>query len=289
MSLFRKGARTQSKLRLGIMAPSNGGKTMTACMIASSLGRYAVIDTENGSAEKYINEENPAGGRFQFDVLNLKDHHPNKVIEAIDAAVAEGYDAVVIDGLSASWDATQRLVDEEVIRTKGNSFQVWGRVGQVYNNLMKKIVACPIHVVATMRSKTEYVLEENDRGKKVPKKVGMAPQVRQGAEYEFDVVLEMDHDHNCWTNKTRCRALDGKTWAKPGRELCAIINAWLSDGEAAPAQVPASDQPTTPTVDWKSRARALYQQLGKEKAEPLRVQFGEDFEGLCHALQGLLP
>jgi hypothetical protein len=272
MSMFRKGTRTQSKLRLGIMAPSNGGKTMTALAIASSLGRYVVIDTENGSAEKYINEENPCGGRFAFDVLCLKDHHPNEYIKAMRAAAAEGYDAVVVDGLSAAWDYTQRLVDDEVIRTKGNSFQIWGKVGQVFNGLMKEIVASPIHVIATMRSKTEYILEENDRGKKVPKKVGMAPQVRQNSEYEFDVVLEMDHDHNCWTSKTRCRALDGKSFPRPGKELCDIINRWLSDGEAA-------------VIDWKERARVAYPKIPKEQAEAIRLEAGDNFQLMAEKLE----
>ncbi len=272
MSLFRKGTRTQSKLRLGIMAPSNGGKTMTACMIASALGRYVVIDTENGSAEKYINEENPAGGRFQFDVATLKDHHPNRYIDLMRAAAEEGYDAVVVDVLSAAWDCTQRLVDDEVLRTKGNSFQIWGRVGQVYNALMKEMVASPIHVIATMRSKTEYVLEENDRGKKVPKKVGLAPQVRAGAEYEFDVVLEMDHEHNCWSNKTRCRKLDGMVFKRPGKDLCDIITGWLTDGEA-------------PTVDWKALARAAYAKVPKEQADAIRAECGEDFEAMTRKLE----
>lgn len=225
---FAKATKTQSRLRCGIMGPSNSGKTWQALTLANAIGKTAVIDTENGSASKYAD-------LFDFDVINLANHHPDEYGKLLDAAALAGYEAVVIDSLTHAWDATQRLVDDEVIRTRGNSFQIWGKVGQVYNRLMQKIIQSPIHVISTMRSKTEYVLEENDKGKKVPRKVGLAPQVRQGAEYEFDVVLECDHENNVWATKSRCPALNGKTWIKPKREIADVLKAWLSDGAPAPA------------------------------------------------------
>jgi hypothetical protein len=230
---FAKATKRQAKLRMGLMGPSNSGKTWMALTTANAIGKTAVIDTESGSASKYAD-------KFQFDTLSLTDHHPDKYIAAIEAAEQAGYDVVVIDSLTHAWDATKALVDAEVIRTKGNSFQIWGKMGQHYNSLMKRIVASKIHVIATMRSKTEYVIEENDRGKKVPRKIGTAPQVREGAEYEFDVVLELDHEHHVWTVKSRCSDLDGKTWTKPGREIADSLMGWLSDG----APVPIADPPT---------------------------------------------
>ena len=217
---FKRATKTQSKLRLGLLGPSNSGKTWMALTMGAQLGRVAVIDTENGSASKYA-------GDFEFDTLNLHDHHPDTYIAAIQDAEESGYDVVVIDSLTHAWVATKELVDAEAIKTKGNSFQIWGRVGQTYNRLMTKIIQCKIHVITTMRSKTEYVVEENEKGKKVPKKIGTAPQVREGSEYEHDVVLELDHDHNVWTIKSRCRMLDGKTWVKPKNEIIDVLKAWL--------------------------------------------------------------
>lgn len=225
---FTKATKTQSRLRCGIMGPSNSGKTWQALTLANALGKTAVIDTENGSASKYAD-------LFGFDVINLTNHHPDEYAKMLDAAAEAGYDAVVIDSLTHAWDATQRLVDEEALRTRGNTFQIWGKIGQVYNRLMQKIIQSPIHVVATMRSKTEYVLEENEKGKKVPRKVGLAPQVRQGAEYEFDVVLECDHENNVWATKSRCPALNGRTWSKPKQEIATVLKAWLTDGAPMPA------------------------------------------------------
>lgn len=270
---FTKATKTQSRLRCGLMGPSNAGKTWQALTLANALGRTAVIDTENGSASKYAD-------LFSFDNINLKDHHPDRYIEMITAAESAGYDVVVIDSLTHAWDATQRLVDDEVLRTRGNSFQIWGKVGQVYNRLMARIIQSNIHVIASMRSKTEYVLEENERGKKVPRKVGLAPQVRSGAEFEFDIVLEMDHEHNVWANKSRCPQLDGKTWSKPKNEIADIIKAWLTDGAPAPVVVQA------PVVaDPAQSVRAAIAKVGKDKA----LQVASDAAGCVVAKAADIP
>lgn len=251
---FTKATKTQSRLRCGIMGPSNSGKTWQALTLANALGKTAVIDTENGSASKYAD-------LFGFDVINLTNHHPDEYGKMLDAAASAGYDAVVIDSLTHAWEATQRLVDDEVIRTRGNSFQIWGKVGQVYNRLMQRIIQSPIHVVATMRSKTEYVLEENDRGKKVPRKIGLAPQVRAGAEYEFDVVLECDHENNVWATKSRCPSLNGQTWKKPKDEIASVLKAWLSDGAPVPVQTPPTTGGSNPQIprpvnEWNDELKA---------------------------------
>ena len=39
-----------------------------------------------------------------------------------------------------------------------------------------------------MRTKQDYVLEADERGKQKPVKIGMNPIQRDGFEYEFDVV-----------------------------------------------------------------------------------------------------
>lgn len=263
---FQKATKKQCKLRCGIMGPSNSGKTWDALTLANALGKTAVLDTENGSASKYAD-------LFQFDVLNLEDHHPNRYIEMIEAAENAGYDAIVIDSLTHAWDKTQELVNEETIRTKGNSFQIWGRVGKLYNNLMAKIVKSKIHVIATMRSKTEYVLEENERGKKVPKKIGMAPQVRQGAEYEFDVVLEVDHEHNVWATKSRCNALNGHTWNKPKLEIADILKAWLTDGAPVPVENPPTVGGSSPDITKPTAAKWSEEQ--KAEAGAIRREIAD--------------
>jgi len=77
-----------------------------------------------------------------------------------------------------------------------------------------------------MRSKMDYVLQEDERGRKVTTRVGMAPIQRDGVEYEFDIVGDMTVDNRLNITKTRCPSLSGKSIIRPGRELGLEILAF---------------------------------------------------------------
>jgi hypothetical protein len=227
---FTPATKAGSKLRLAIDGPSGSGKTFTALKVATDLGkRVALIDTEHKSASKYADE-------FRFDTLQLSTFHPDTYIEAIAAAVAAGYDVLVIDSLSHAWigtDGALEMVDKATSSGSGNSFAAWKGVTPKWNGLMNALVRADVHLIATLRSKTDYVIEQDARGKNVPKKIGMAPQIRDGADYEFDVYGSMSLDHVMTITKSRCRALDGAVIEKPGAELAATLRDWLS-GDAPP-------------------------------------------------------
>jgi hypothetical protein len=227
---FTKATKKQAKLRMAIDGPSGSGKTYTALRIATALGqRVAVIDSERGSASKYADQ-------FEFDVLELDgDFAPNTYSEAIRAAGAEGYDVIIVDSLSHAWEGALEEVDKVVKRSRsGNSFNAWKDVTPMHNRLVQTILSSTAHVVVTMRVKTEWVQERDERtGKLAPKKVGMAPIQRAGVEYEFDVVGDLDLEHNLIISKTRCPKLDGGVFPRPGPEVAAVLSEWLSDGVAA--------------------------------------------------------
>lgn len=226
--MFQKATKQASRLRLGLCGTSGSGKTYTALSIATHLattGRIAVVDTEHGSAAKYSDE-------FDFDVLNLDTFEPEKFVGAIRAAQKGGYDVIILDSLSHAWMGTGGTLDqvEEAKRRSGNNngFAAWRDASKAHTELIEAIIHARIHVIATMRSKTEYVLDESG-GKKVPRKVGMAPVQRDGMEYEFDVVGDMQ-DGTLVVTKSRCPALSGKSFFHPGEALADVLNAWLGDG-----------------------------------------------------------
>lgn len=227
---FQKATKKQAKARIGIIGPSGSGKTYTALRLATAIGKkVALIDTEHGSASKYAD-------KFDFDVMELFDYHPQNYINGIKEAEAAGYDVLVIDSLSHAWAGTGGIldiVDTITVKSKsGNAFTTgWREATPIHNNLIDTILGAKLHIIATMRSKTEYVLEDDGKGGKRPRKVGMAPVQRDGMEYEFDIVGDMDQEHNFIISKTRCDLLDGKVFNKPGEDLAAIILQWLSDGE----------------------------------------------------------
>jgi hypothetical protein len=241
---FVKATKQQSKLKLAITGPSGSGKTYTALALASGLvgedGKIAVLDTEHGSASLYADSFS-----FDTDPSFCAPWHPDKFSAGIKAAAEAGYDCVIIDSLSHAWSGEGGMlaeVDNIQARQKGgSSFTAWKGAAPIQQRMIEAIVGAPIHVIATMRSKTEYILEEQVMGGRkvqVPRKIGMAPVQRDGVEYEFTLVIDMDLDHRGVVNKSRCHAVADAVILKPGRELAETLRAWLSSGEA-PAAVAA--------------------------------------------------
>lgn len=237
-NLFQRATKTQSKLRLALYGVSGSGKTYSALAIATGLGgRIAVIDTERGSASKYA-------GRFEFDVLDMQPpFSPAAYVNAIKAAEAAGYDILVIDSLTHAWSGTGgalEMVDDAAKRSgSGNSYVAWRNVTPQHNALIDAITFSRCHIIATMRSKTEYVIEKDEKGKSAPRKVGMSPVQRDGMEYEFDIVAEMNVENEMVVQKSRCEALSGKVIAKPNGQVAGTLRAWLTDGVPQREMTPA--------------------------------------------------
>jgi KaiC/GvpD/RAD55 family RecA-like ATPase len=233
---FTKATKKKAKLRFAITGPAGSGKTYSALAIASAMGgRVAVIDTEHGSASKYAD-------LFEFDVLELTTFAPANYVNAIHEAEAAGYENIVVDSLSHAWmgkGGALEMVDKATKASRsGNSYMAWGEVTPEQNKLIEAMLACRANLFATMRSKTEYVLEEqtrNGRTVSVPRKVGMAPVQRDGVEYEFDVIGDLNINNAMSITKTRCPALSGQSFDKPGADVAALLTTWLTDGAEVPA------------------------------------------------------
>lgn len=235
---FAKATKAQARLRLAIGGPAGSGKTKTALRVACALAeadgkRVAYLDTEHGSASKYADEHD-------FDTLNLDaPYHPDRYVEAIRAAQAAGYGVLVLDSLSHAWNGAGGLleiVDEIAKRQRTtNSFTAWKDATPIQHRLVNALLSADLHIIATMRSKQEYVLEKDEKtGKTAPRKVGMAPVQREGVEYEFDIFGEMDQEHTMVVTKSRCPALSDAVLHKPGEDLAATLREWLTDGEPDP-------------------------------------------------------
>lgn len=265
---FRKATKTQARLRLALIGPSGSGKTYTALRIAKGLGgRVAVIDTERGSASKYAD-------LFAFDVLELDTFSPVAFVEAIGAAEAEGYDVIVVDSLSHAWmgkGGALEQVDEAAKRSKsGNNFMAWREVTPLHNRLVDSVVRSKAHIIATMRAKTEYVLEKDERtGKTTPRKIGLAPVQRDGLEYEFDVVADLTTDLDFIVSKTRCPLLAKAVVREAGEDVAATLRAWLSDGVpegAAPAKPATTEDELADVLLKIANLLELWPVDGRDKA-----------------------
>ena len=239
---FQKAVKYGSKLRLALAGPSGSGKTYTALTLACALAgdkQVAVIDTERGSASKYARTKDGQG--FDFDVMELTNYNPKFYIEAIHEAEQGGYAVLVIDSLTHAWNSVGgvlEIVDNAAKKSQSkNTFNAWGEGTKIQNQLIDALTRSPLHIIVTMRSKTEYVIEQVN-GKNTPRKIGMAPVQRADIEYEFDVYAEMTIENTMIVQKSRCSDLSGQVVEKPGAEVAAALDAWLA-GEPAPDRVPA--------------------------------------------------
>lgn len=233
MSLFQPASKRQLRALVALEGPTGSGKTWTALEWATVLadgGRVAVVDTENGSASYYAD-------RFRFDVLSWPaPYDTNRLRDVIGQAAAAGYAVLIIDSLTHFWSGEGGILDVVNAagkRAAGNQFAGWAIGTPQLRALIDTMRHTPIHVIATMRSKMEYVQDKDDRsGRTTIRKVGMAPEMRAGIDYEFTVVGELNTEHELMVTKTRCAALDGMV-AMPGRagDAARTFAAWLSSGD----------------------------------------------------------
>ena len=229
---IRKAERAKSKLRLGLAGPSGAGKTMSALKMAKGVagpnGRVLMIDTERGSGDLYAD-------LFQYDIITLTPPYaPKYYVEAIQAAEKAGYNVIIIDSLSHAWSDEGGLLDQaDKLSNKGNSYTVWKDLTPQHRMLVNAMLNSPAHIIATVRSKQAYEMEEytDQRGnKKVkPTKMGMAPVQREGMEYEFTVFMDIDTNHSATVSKDRTNMFKDEVFVideKVGERLLA----WLGTG-----------------------------------------------------------
>ncbi|KKL93317.1 hypothetical protein LCGC14_0983860 [marine sediment metagenome] len=227
--VITKATVTQAKAKIALVGPAGAGKTYTSLTIARELGaKTLVIDTENGTSAKYA-------GEFDFDILPLTDYRLTTYIAALEYAAPKGYDTVIVDSLSHAWAGPGGALEQVDNAPGKNKFTSgWKIVTPLYNQLVEAILSFPTHLIATMRMKTQYILTTNEKGQQVPQKAGMGIVQRDGIEYEFDVIAEMNVAHDLAVTKTRCSALDEFSMNRPDGTIGQAINAWLSEGVEAP-------------------------------------------------------
>lgn len=227
--MFKKAERKKSKLRLALCGTSGSGKTRGAILIAKGMGgKIAMIDTERGSGQLYDT-------LADFDVCELSaPFSPQRYINAIKYAEKEGYTALIIDSLSHAWSGEGGVLDMQDKATKAssskNSYYAWRDVTPHHNLLVDAILQSSMHIICCMRSKASYEVSTGSNGKPSPVKIGLAPIQREGMEYEFTVVLDLDSESHLYTSsKDRTTLFNGKH-EEISEETGERLVEWLNHG-----------------------------------------------------------
>lgn len=224
---LRKSNRSQARIRMALQGPSGSGKTYSALKLAYGIckdwSKIAVIDTEHQSADLYAHLGN-------YNVLSLSaPFTPERYKEALEKCEDAGMDVIIIDSISHEWEGEGGILDLHT-QMAGNSFANWSKLTPRHNAFVQRILKSGKHIIATIRSKQEYVLTDRN-GKNVPEKVGMKGVQRDGLEYDFTLVFELDIHHNVTCSKDRTQLFSNRISFKIDEHTGEKIMSWCKAAE----------------------------------------------------------
>ena len=256
---IRTAERRKAKIRLGLQGPSGSGKTYSALLIAYGLcndwSKIVVIDTENHSADLYAH-------LGEYNVLTLqKPFSPENFITAIELCESNSnIEVIIIDSISMEWDGAGGVLEVHSSMV-GNSFTNWNKITPRHNAFVQKMLQSNCHIIATIRSKQDYVLSEKN-GKMVPEKVGLKGVTREGMDYEFTLMLDLDIKHNASASKDRTGLFMDKPEfiinSSTGKKILAWCNTEISSSiETIKAEIDSARDIET--------LRTILQKLKKSK------------------------
>lgn len=266
---IRVAHRSSARARVGLMGPSGSGKTYGALLFARGLvgehGKICLIDTEARSAELY-SELTP------FNVLVLSPpFSPARYIAALAEIAAQGFDVAIIDSLSHAWMGVGGVLDIVDVASRqkaGGKFAGWAVGGDAHQKLIDTILQSPLHIIATMRSKTEWSLDRDASGRVKPTKVGLAPVQRDAIEYEFTAMLDIEA-----ANHQACAVKD-RTGLFVDRQFQLSIAegekfaTWLAGENAAPAAAPVEPEQKPADVPVEPEQKPEAEPTGGELKPP---------------------
>ncbi|PJJ54935.1 AAA family ATPase [Hymenobacter chitinivorans] len=225
--LLHPASRRQCRMRLLLQGSSGSGKTMSALLVAYGLAgdwaKVAIIDSERGSAHLYADL-----GAYQVLPLTAP-FTPERYMDALATCEQAGMEVIILDSITHCWEY---LLDYHA-SLPGNSFTAWSKVTPRHNAFVDRLLRSPAHIIATVRSKTEYALSEKN-GKQVPEKLGMKSIQRDGLDYEFSLVFELDAKHHAVASKDRTRLFVDQPPFRLGEGTGQALLEWCAAGLPAP-------------------------------------------------------
>lgn len=214
--------REKQKALIGITGPSGSGKTIGAILLAYGMMKEAhpkleeeklwqkigIADTEHRRARTYEGQifGNVKVGQF-FHIDFKAPYTTERYTSAIQALIKAGCEVVITDSLSHQWQGEGGVVETHG-QMSGNSFQNWGKLAVESTKLVKSLTSAAVHMITTLRVKTDYTMVQED-GKTKPIKVGMKPVQKDDMEYEFDTVFSVGMDHETSISKDTSNLFEG--------------------------------------------------------------------------------
>jgi hypothetical protein len=228
---LQKASRKKAKIKMGLQGPSGSGKTYSSLLLSYGLcndwSKIAVIDSENHSSELYSN-------LGAYNVLQITPPYtPEKYIEAIQVCEKADMEVIIIDSITHEWE----YIIEFHASLGGNSFTNWHKIGLRHKEFINAMLKSKVNIIATTRTKQDYVLNEKN-GRMVPEKVGLKSIQRDGLEYEFTLVFDINMKNMAKASKDRTNLFFNKPETQLSSETGRMIQQWCNEGaDISPSDV----------------------------------------------------
>jgi hypothetical protein len=164
--------------------------------------------------------------------MPMDSYDPRNLIKAVHAAEQAGK-IVVLDRrqLVALLDRPGRPAgDRQPVRIDdgSGSFGGWKKGNPIEQDMLDALLNFSGHLIVTMRTKTDYVIDNSGTKTKITK-VGTKTVQREGTDYELGLIIDMIEGTGTVT-KTRYEPLEGLTIHHPGEDLGRQILEQLGQG-----------------------------------------------------------
>lgn len=253
MSMFEVAERRKAKLKLCLEGLAGSGKSHGALLMAQGLVEnpsaktIAALDTENGTLEL----ERGKPGVPDFSVVKMgSPYNPERYIDVINAAVEEGFELLIIDSLTHEWNGPGGILD--IVTDLGARIKdtrlCWRKVTPRHDALIHAIIQAPIHIIVTLRTKADRMATKDDYGKAKTQTISTKVEQRDGIDYEFTLVGEVDRDsHKTYFSKNRTDLFEGDIPVRITPDVGRELREWLNQGsEDVTPEMPVETKPATP-------------------------------------------
>ncbi|EFC79302.1 AAA family ATPase [Parafrankia sp. EUN1f] len=233
--------RYRQPARIAIAGPDGAPRTLAALRYARELageaGRVVLVDTHQGAARAYAQADPAAPGpnEFAFDLIRIEgDFHPDMIPALIATMHDQGEPVLVIDGLESWWTGPGghlELVDKKTVRRDPNTG--WAAMRPAERRLATALLTYGGHLIVTVKTKSEWVVEPNGSGRHIGRPVGTRPEQRDGLIQEIGTVVEVDGDGRTTVTSSVCPGLLGQESTEPDPDLARTLADWAAGGVPA--------------------------------------------------------